>query len=594
MSALAKGRSGDAWVVEDVAKVMAAFGAKRLPLMVPLFLLTWFFGGLLETGDLGSSDVAYRLQAAHSLWTSEPQVRPTDTNRTLPIGRDGRRRIAWGIGQSLVMLPADMAASAAVSFLALAEPLADKVREATVGYLTFPLISAAAVAFAVLILRRLGFSDGQSMAGGIALFFCTSLFPYTQIHQENSCLLLLILISVYGVLSWSRVGTGSYLMMTGAALGLSILMRLTAVFDLAAVTVLAVLASPVEARDTKHSYRSVIAAFGKYVIPFVIIALAIDRICQFDRFGTWTDTYLNRQALQVLAVYPALPPNWPWIYPFWDGVHLILMSPERSIFLFDPLLLLTLWMMLRYWRHVSPPIRSFAIMAVLLLSADVAFHARFYTPVGAETWGSRFTTTPAILISMLAVPLLLAMRERLSRFERALAVIVIGLAFVVQLLSVTFWYELEETQMQNTGSGFVIGMRLVNLLAIALHKFQDWHLVTGGVEPRYLKLNFVPFLMDKYVSAGFAHKMQLVWSAAVVLALAAAVRLTLLCLRFERRAGAKVPASLREPTEARDHTEGHLDASTWLAQPGAGSVRQDHRKSPGSLPPIRHPSTPSR
>ena len=152
-------------------------------------------------------------------------------------------------------------------------------------------------------------------------------------------------------------------------------------------------------------------------------------------------------------------------------------------------------------------------MAVLLLGADVAFYARHHTPVGAATWGSRFTTTPVILISMLAVPLLLAMRTQLSRLEKVAAIIVIALATIVQLLSVT-------SKMQVTGSGFVIGMRLVNLLATALDKFQDWHLATEGVEPRYLKLNFVPFLMDKYVSASLVDQMQLVWSVSLVLALA--------------------------------------------------------------------------
>src|SRR6476660_450576 len=86
-------------------------------------------------------------------------------------------------------------------------------------------------------------------------------------------------------------------------------------------------------------------------------------------------------------------------------------------------------------------------------------------------------------------------------------------------------------------------MRLVNLLATALDKSQDWHLTTLGVEPRYLKLNFLPFLMDKYVSASLAHQMQLVWSASVVLALAAAVKLTLLCLLFE--AAERAPKSHR-------------------------------------------------
>ena len=334
--------------------------------------------------------------------------------------------------------------------------------------------------------------------------------------------------------------------MTGAALGLSILMRLTAVFDLGAVVAFAVILSLVEARDAKHSYRSVIAAFGKYVIPFLIMAFAIDRIYQFDRFGTWTDTYLDRRELQQLALHPETPPNWPWINPFWDGVHLLLISPKRSIFLFDPLLLVTFWMMLRYWRYISLPIRTFVIIAVLLLGAYISFYAQFLGPGagGAYTWGSRFTTTPVILISMVAVPLLLAMRTRLSPFEKALAVIVIGLATIVQLLSVTFWYMLEEAQMSDTGSEFFIGMRLVNLLATTLDKVQDWHLATPSVSSRYLQLNFLPFLMAKYVSPTVAHTLQLMWSAAVVLAIAAAVRLTLLCLRFERQAGAKTRVSL--------------------------------------------------
>jgi hypothetical protein len=507
-----------------------ALGTTRIPFVIPLFFLAWFSGTLLEPGDLGSSDVAYRLQATHSLWTGEPQVRPEDRNWTLPLGRDGLRRIPWGIGQSLVMLPADIVVSAVVSFLALPETIVDKVREALVGYLSFPLISAAAAVLAVLVLRRLGFSDGQSAAGGITLFFCTSLFPYTQVHQENSCLILLDLISIYGVLSWLRTGASFYLTIVGAALGLSILMRLTSVFDLAAIIAFTLLVF----RDENYRLRGIMVAFGKYVAPFLTIAFVIDRIYQFERFGTWTDTYLNRFAYQVVALNPGLPQNWPWTYPFWDGIYLILISPERSIFLFDPLLLITLWISLRHWNKVSWSVRNFLIMALLLLGADLAFYACHDTPVGASTWGSRFTTTPVILLSMLAVPLVLQIRALLSRFEMALAMIVISLATAVQLLAVLWWYQLEEAQMYDTGSGFVIGMRLVNTFAIILDKFQDWHLATPSVTPRYLKLNFVPFLMEKYISVGVAYKLKLVWSAAVVLALAAGVRLTVRCFRFER------------------------------------------------------------
>src|SRR5262249_9318341 len=154
--------------------------------------------------------------------------------------------------------------------------------------------------------------------------FCTSLFPYTQIHQENSAALLLILISFYGVLSWLKTGTGPYLMMTGAALGLSILMRLTAVFDLGAVVAFAVILSLVEARDAKHSYRNIIIAFGKYVIPFLIMAVAIDRIYQFERFGTWTDTYQDRRALQATQGVDRYVFS---VWFCWRGIRLLLISP---------------------------------------------------------------------------------------------------------------------------------------------------------------------------------------------------------------------------------------------------------------------------
>ena len=262
----------------------------------------------------------------------------------------------------------------------------------------------------------------------------------------------------------------------------------------------------------------------------LIVALAIDRIYQFDRFGTWTDTYQDH--------FPQLAGDrGVWKTPPWYGIPLLLISPTRSIFLFDPLLLVTFWMMLSYWKYISLPIRTFVIIAVLLLGAHIGFYTYSLGrgAGGASTWGSRFTTTPVILISMVAVPLLLAMRTRLSLFEKALAVIVIGLATIVQLLSVAFWYMLEEAQMSDTGREFFLGMRFVNLLAAILDKVQDWDLATLSVTSRYLQPNFLPFLMDKYVSPTVAHTLQLMWSGAAVVAVAAAVKLILLCLRFERQ-----------------------------------------------------------
>src|SRR5450755_4686475 len=78
----------------------------------PLFLLCLTAGLLafvVQSGELGTSDTSHRLQTTHWLWTSEPQVLPNEYPEFGLHGRAGRLYSWYGIGQSLLMLPADVA-----------------------------------------------------------------------------------------------------------------------------------------------------------------------------------------------------------------------------------------------------------------------------------------------------------------------------------------------------------------------------------------------------------------------------------------------------------------------------------------------------
>ena len=77
----------------------------------PLFLLCLTAGLLafvVQSGELGTSDTAHRLQTTHWLWTSEPQVFPNEYPEFGLHGRGGQLYSWYGIGQSLLMLPADL------------------------------------------------------------------------------------------------------------------------------------------------------------------------------------------------------------------------------------------------------------------------------------------------------------------------------------------------------------------------------------------------------------------------------------------------------------------------------------------------------
>ena len=80
----------------------------------PLFLLCLAAGllaFLVQSGELGTADTMHRLETTHWLWTSAPQVFPNEYPEFGLHGRNGKIYSWYGIGQSLLMLPADLVAT---------------------------------------------------------------------------------------------------------------------------------------------------------------------------------------------------------------------------------------------------------------------------------------------------------------------------------------------------------------------------------------------------------------------------------------------------------------------------------------------------
>ena len=77
----------------------------------PLFLLALVAGLIafvVQSGELGTADTQHRLQSTHALWTAEPPVFPDEYPEFGVHGRDGKLQSWYGMGQSLLLLPADV------------------------------------------------------------------------------------------------------------------------------------------------------------------------------------------------------------------------------------------------------------------------------------------------------------------------------------------------------------------------------------------------------------------------------------------------------------------------------------------------------
>src|ERR1051325_7671675 len=68
----------------------------------------------VQPGELGSTDTVRRLQATHRLWSSAPALPPADYPAFGLKGRNDQIYPWYGIGQSIIMLPPDIAAAALV------------------------------------------------------------------------------------------------------------------------------------------------------------------------------------------------------------------------------------------------------------------------------------------------------------------------------------------------------------------------------------------------------------------------------------------------------------------------------------------------
>ena len=513
----------------------------------PLFLLCLTAGLLafvVQSGELGTSDTTHRLQTTHWLWTSEPQVFPDEYPEFGLHGRDGRLYSWYGIGQSLLMLPADLLGTWIARWSIFSGYGDDPaVRSIVVSYTTNILVNILTALIAFRLLVQLRFSVKESVAGVLALMFCTTHLHYTQNMMENNYIMLLTLTGFSFQYEWLRTDNWRALFAGCCALGLNLLTRLTTGLDLMAAGIFILLVLWLEG-SRGHGLWLRLLAYCKVAGPVYIFFLLVDRAYQFYRYGSFTNTYVAVFARETRQLDPTLPANFPWSTPFHAGFLGPLFQPEKSIFLFDPLLVLAIFLLAWLWKRLTPEVRAYGVTTLLLLLAYICFYARYTFWAGDFAWGDRYVSTSVELVALIAVPLLMRYRASLNgaRLGRTIwcagcALIIVSL--MIQLASLAFWLPLEIYQMETFGHPtFVIALRFKNIAAFALGKTDAWGLDTDAMhwDPwdyiHSTTWNLLPFLLRRVgVAPGWVVNSALsIWFAAT-----AALGATLLRLRSSLR-----------------------------------------------------------
>jgi hypothetical protein len=493
----------------------------------PLFLLCLAAGWLafaVQSGELGTADTMHRLQTTHWLWTSQPQVFANEYPEFGLPGRGGHLYSWYGIGQSLLMLPADLVGTWIAHWRIFSEYEDDPgVRSIVVSYSTNILLNVLTALIAFRLLRQLRFRVKESVAGVLVLMFCTTHLHYTQNMQENNYIMLLTLAGFSVQYEWLRTGSRRVLLLGSAALGLNLLTRVTTALDLIACGVFLLAVLWFERLPGRDLWRRLLV-YSQVVAPVYLCFALLERWYSFYRFGSWTHTYLPLFAKVQRMQDPTLPPNFPWSTPIQEGVFGALFKPEKSIFLFDPLLGVALVLIPLLWKRLSLEIRAYAVASLLLLAGYISFYARYTYWAGDFAWGDRYVASAVQMVILLASPLLIRFRANLSPWIWRASIGLLAISFIIQIASLAFWLPLEIYQMETLGHPTcVIVLRFKNIAAYALGKMDAWGLNTDAMNQDhwdYVHIttwNFLPFLLRRVgavprwvVDAAFA-----VWIAGI-------------------------------------------------------------------------------
>ena len=427
---------------------------------------------LLNPGNFGTIDTEVRLRVARWIRLGEP----LNAGEFGVPGRNGVLHPHFGIGQSLVLLPFDALADGVLAPLLRRAGLnAEKQHqgvEVVTAFLMQWFLASCALILAYLLLQHFDFDSLASAAGAASLLFATTCLAYVQCAQENLLLLVLALGALCGIRQWRRDGRLVWCAAAGAACGFALLTRLTSVMALLVFAAFAVCWG--------GNWKRFLAGF----LPPVLVAVLFERLYQWYRFGNLLGSYVETGP-------PGAPPSYPFQAPFWSGFLGTLFSPDKSIFLFDPLLLLLIGLAVWRWRKLDRDLRILLLGLAALLAMHILFHAKYFVFGGDVAWGHRYVVLPVELLALFAVPLLLTHGGSMPALCRRAAWCLVAVSVMLQMASTTMAPNVEVIQ-RNTGFPHgVIWNRGVNLVQLATGRQEPRRL--AGLPPEWQTWDYLPF-----------------------------------------------------------------------------------------------------
>lgn len=369
---------------------------------------------LLTHSGTDSSEAVYHYSVAEQIVKHGELGFSSPQQGVYAVAPNGRTYASHEIGNSLLLLPVAWVNSRLERRLTPAIG-AERVKMIT-RFLIGSMGAILCAAGAVCLYLNLRLVFGQSIRtalGGVLLFaFCSFYWSYSRMIFDGVLSGVTLSGAMLCLFLFARRRETWLLAAAFACLGFGLITRVSMILAIAAAGIYLLLI--VGPRPKQLAYTALVATAT--LAPFVAWQLYYNHL----RTGSFLEAAVQ---LPKYASTNALTGN------LLDGLAGFLFSPGKSIFLYCPPALLSVFLLRRFWRTW----RNETVFVVVLSLFWLLLHAKLRVWTGAWGWGPRYflTVTP-----VMALPFLVERLAIRSWLARSLAAAVLLFGFSLSAASV--------------------------------------------------------------------------------------------------------------------------------------------------------------
>lgn len=399
-----------------------------------LFTTLFFLYSLASPGNL-PGDTEIRWSVSRQILRSGTFSLEEDfQTRNCAIGVDGKRYAVSGLGQSLCLLPFAGLGFILEKVTPLSADVSDLLAQFLASVILFPAMGAAAVWVFYHLMLSLGYNRRISLIAAAVLGFATMHFHYSVNTQEQTQITLLLVLAIWIMVKYYQQQRFVYVWLFCVVLGLCLLFRPSSVSAVLPIYLIALGGEVFTSERTLRARR-----VGKWLAAGVcgagsfLVLLGWYNYVRFggvfeSGYGLSTTTSLGGHGLFESSPLPTLTA--------------MLFSPGKSIFLYNPVLLLFPFCIYGFYRRH----KAVALTITAAIISNLVFHSFFTAWAGDYAWSIRYQVP---VLPFFILPMVVLFGRPVKATAKILIITLISISCVIQLASVAYNFNLEFIQNPN-------------------------------------------------------------------------------------------------------------------------------------------------